>query len=168
MSTRSEKTHMARVAGIGSLSPQETVGLPGKSLKFLRKSAEEFPDHQEIEARLVNWGRWCNAVSSRRGHCGSIEWKWVETWKQRWGWKDSPDLTRILDRINVLDAERVQSIMQYLPLTYRTVLALKYVKHDSPKRIAYKANCREWELETLLFEILEVAKKVLTGGRNSA
>ena len=121
--------------------------------------------HNETEARLVNWGRWCNSGKSV-GHCGSIEWQWQARWKGENGWKDEPSAAKILDRIDSLDAERVQSIMQYLPNTYRAVLSLKYVKRETPKRIAYKANCREWELESLLFEVLQAVAKCLTGRRN--
>ncbi len=121
--------------------------------------------HNEMEARLSNWGRWCNSGKSA-GHCGSIEWQWQARWKGENGWKDEPSATKILDRIDSLDAERIQSVMQHLPATYRVVLALKYVKRETPKRIAYKANCREWELEGLLFEVLQTVSKCLTGRRN--
>jgi hypothetical protein len=40
--------------------------------------------------------------------------------------------------------------MVHLPITFRHVLSLKYVHRESPKRIAYKAGCREWALDKFL------------------
>jgi len=119
-------------------------------------------ERHSTESRLINWGRWCNAYKTSSGHCGSIEWMWQNRWKDANGWKDEPSAEKILAKIDTLDAERVQAIMQHLPLTYRVVLSLKYVKRENPKRIAYKANCREWQLDGLLFEILQTVSKCLT------
>ena len=118
----------------------------------------------DIESRLINWGRWCKSgTCADSGHCGSIEWRWIGRWKEKYGWEDQADATKILDRINVLDAEVVQSIMGLLPLTYRQVLAMKYVHRKNPKRIAYEAGCREWALESLISEAKHAANLCLTG-----
>lgn len=121
-------------------------------------------DDSTIEVRLINWGRWCKMGRTHgTGHCGSIEWQWVGRWKEKYGWQDSGDSEKILDRVNVLDAEEVQSIMVHLPITFRHVLSLKYVHRESPKRIAYKAGCREWALDALIAEARNAAKICLTG-----
>lgn len=122
----------------------------------------------DIESRLINWGRWCKMGRTHgTGHCGSIEWQWVGRWKEKYGWEDAPDANKILDRVRVLDAEEVQSIMVHLPITYRQVLAMKYVHREAPKRIAYKAGCREWALDGLIAEAKNAARICLTGMKNN-
>lgn len=124
-------------------------------------------DQADIEDRLINWGRWCkSSETSSGGHCGSIEWKWIGKWKGRYGWADPPDITKILNRINVIDAEAVQSIMIHLPITYRQVLVMMYVRDDHPKKIAHKIGCKEWALESLISDAKKAAEKCLTGIKN--
>jgi len=120
-------------------------------------------DDSTIEVRLINWGRWCKMGRTHgTGHCGSIEWQWVGRWKEKYGWQDSGDSEKILDRVNILDAEEVQSIMVHLPITFRHVLSLKYVHREAPKRIAFKAGCREWALDGLIAEARNAARICLT------
>lgn len=122
----------------------------------------------DIESRLINWGRWCKMGRTHgTGHCGSIEWQWVGRWKEKYGWQDAGDSEMILDRVNVLDAEKVQSIMVHLPITYRHVLSLKYVHSEAPKRIAFKVGCREWALEGVIAEARNAARIRLTAMKNN-
>lgn len=118
----------------------------------------------DIESRLINWGRWCNgSKSSSGGHCGSIEWQWVDKWKQKYGWADPPDTNRILAKVDVLDAELIQSTMIYLPITFRQVLSMRYVHQKSAKRTAYEVGCKEWALDAVVSDAKNALKTCLTG-----
>ena len=61
----------------------------------------------DIESRLINWGRWCKMGEHMElAIAGSIEWQWVGRWKENMDGRDAGDSEMILDRVNVLDAEK--------------------------------------------------------------
>lgn len=84
------------------------------------------PQHESIDARLVNWGRWS---SNRTGSKSSPTFRLYRSTEQ-WG---APEAQQPID---ALDAAKVQKSMCRLPTNHRLALSWAYIKRGNPAKAA--------------------------------
>jgi hypothetical protein len=73
-----------------------------------------------IEARLINWGRWCRE-SMHYGHCGSIE----HQYRSPQCWYPPEPKPEPLD---LLDGQLIERQVRALHVKHRDILRLRYAK----------------------------------------
>ena len=100
------------------------------------------PDHRAIDARLLNWGRWCNG-SAAPSSCPMF--RLTPSAPRTRG-----EIAYGADQVDQADAMLVSKMVQALPPKHRAAINWSYVKPVSPRLAMKQIGVAKEELWMLL------------------